>query len=208
MDLNPTYSDDDLTMSSSSATSLSVTLSSARIYLSAVVLAILLLGVGVARAEESTKPFTIGAQGAWFLLGGITGGGSYASEEDFGGFVGGEVSLAFLESSWSPGLYVDGVYDFDLEHVIATVGPQLALHLSAASPTPKQPFALGVDGGLAVRFGDEDALGAAVRGYFSILGVFSFYGRYMVFDDAFARHVTQFGMSIKFPLTEPWSGPF
>ncbi|MEM9188675.1 MAG: hypothetical protein AAGF12_05840 [Myxococcota bacterium] len=168
----------------------------------------LAIGLVVPSPAAAEDPFEIGPRGSWFLLAGVTGGSSYHSEEEFSGFVGGEVSLAFLGESIAPGFYVDGFYDFGLEHGFVTLGPEFALHIRAASPSPQQPLALGVDGGFAGRFGDDSALGVAGRFYASILGTFTFYARYLWFDDQFARHVFQVGMSIKFPIVEPWGGAF
>jgi len=50
-----------------------------------------ILATGRARADD--RPFTIGPQPTWFLLGGVTSGGTVALA-DRGAFVGGEVSFA------------------------------------------------------------------------------------------------------------------
>src|SRR6266545_3969715 len=126
---------------------------------------------GAAVAEEE-HPFTIGARPVWFLLGGVTGGTSFASD-DMGGFLGGELSLVRLEGGRFAGLYLDGAYDFGAGATFLSAGPELGLHIRST-----RAVSLGLDGGLALRFQDEAKAGATGRLAVTLFGMFSIYGRY------------------------------
>jgi hypothetical protein len=153
---------------------------------------VVLLGMGgVARADE--RAFRIGARPAWFLLGGVTGGGTVAIDQR-GGYVGGELSLVRLKNAKYVGVYADGYWDFGIDGTYATGGVELGRKF------------FGVDAGAALRFADEGTeLGATGR-VFASVGVFSVYVRYAYFDSMENDHVIQLGAMLKMPLTSPFGG--
>lgn len=151
-----------------------------------VALALLLAAAGVAHADD--KPFTIGPQPAWILLGGVTTGGTIALA-DRGAFVGGELSLARLKNAHFIGLYADGYYDWGADGTYVTGGLELGHKI------------VGLDGGVALRFanGDRDV---GVTGRLTLgLGMLGIYGRYAYFNDVMENeHVIQLGLVIKLPI--------
>lgn len=162
-------------------------------------------GHGAARADEPDA-FSIGAEPAWFFLGGVTGGGTVATGER-GGFVGGELSLARIERANVAGFYADSYYDFGAGATYLTVGPEVARHLRRLTVIrPEGLTSLGIDGGLALRFDDGTDVGATGRVYVTVFGLFSIYGRYTWLDAGEDDHVVQVGVSLKFLLSRPF-GP-
>lgn len=142
-----------------------------------------------ARADDPA--FEIGSQPRWFLLGGVTSGGTVAFD-DRGGFVGGELSVVRLNNGNYLGGYADGYYDFGIDGTYVTGGLELGHKF------------LGIDGGPAVRFahGTTDA-GAAVRVNLTA-GVFGIYVRYAYFDAMTDKNVLQVGAMLKLPLRSPF----
>lgn len=154
-----------------------------------VALAVLTLTAGLARAEDD-PPFTIGSRPAWYLMGGVTGGGTVALA-DRGGFVGGELSLARLREGKWLGLYADGYHDWGTDGTYVTGGLELGGKL------------VGLDGGAAVRFtGGETQYGGTVRLSASV-GLLAVYVRYAYLDAPDDDHVLQVGAMLKFPLMSP-----
>jgi hypothetical protein len=151
---------------------------------------------GVAPAVARADAFSIGAEPVWFVTGGGTGGGTVAADHR-GAFVGGELSLVRLVENRFVGLYADAYYDFGAGGLYATIGPELGL----LRRSPTLPVAVGLDGGAALRTGD-DAIGATGRLFVSLLGSFAFYGRYIYLDGG--EHVVQLGVTLKFPLAPPF----
>jgi len=144
-------------------------------------------------AVADDPPFTIGSRPAWFLLGGVTGGGTVAFH-DRGGFVGGELSVARLREGTYMGGYADGYYDFGVGGAYVTGGLELGHSL------------IGVDGGAALRLRDGTTdLGATGRIVIGA-GVFSLYVRYAYFDADRDPHVIQVGALLKLPLVSPFGG--
>jgi hypothetical protein len=146
------------------------------------------------RGDDAPQPFTIGAQPAWFLLGGVSAG--YTALGERGGFVGGELSLARLLSGRTLGLYADAYYDFGADGTYVSVGPELGWRF----------FAL--DGGFAARFDggmDGTDLGGTARLCLTV-GVASLCGRYSRFDAAADQDVIQVGAMFKLPLISPSGG--
>ncbi len=144
-------------------------------------------------APPADKPraFSIGTQPAWYFLGGVTTGGTVLAH-DRGGYVGGEASIVRLSrNSRFLGFYGDGYYDVGAGRTYATSGLEGGYKL------------VGLDGGLASRFGgDRPEWGATGRLFVSI-GVVSIYGRYAYFADALGRsdeHVVQIGALVKLPF--------
>jgi hypothetical protein len=146
---------------------------------------------GAAAADD--PPFTIGSVPVWFLLGGVTGGGTVGVDTT-GGYVGGELSLARMRDGNYLGFYADGYYDFGIDGTYVTGGLEAG----------HQVF--GVDAGPAARFasGRTDA-GVAARLNLS-LGLFGIYIRYAYFDARSDDHVVQVGAMLKFPLASPFGG--
>lgn len=144
-------------------------------------------------AAADDPPFTIGAQPAWFLLGGVTSGGTVGTGAT-GGYLGGELSLARMRDANYVGLYADGYYDFGIDRTYVTGGVELGHQF------------LGIDAGPALRLarGATDA-GVAARVNLSI-GVFGIYVRYAYFDAMSDNHVIQVGGMLKFPLASPFGG--
>ncbi|HEX4417245.1 MAG TPA: hypothetical protein VH165_05060 [Kofleriaceae bacterium] len=157
-----------------------------------VVGAIALTGALTARtARADDPPFAIGSQARWFVLGGVTSGGTVAFD-DRGGYVGGELSLARLHDANYFGFYADGYYDFGIGGTYATGGVELGHKF------------VGIDGGAALRFanGTTDA-GVAARLNLTA-GVFGIYVRYAYFDAMTDKNVLQVGAMLKFPLASPF----
>ncbi|HWM88190.1 MAG TPA: hypothetical protein VNO33_20190 [Kofleriaceae bacterium] len=164
------------------------------------VAAALALLVGRVAAAEEEPAFTIGATPAWFLLGGLTGGATFA-DGDSGGFAGGELSLVRLVAGRFAGLYSDAYRDFGLDATVLSVGPEIGLHLRR---NKKLPISIGLDGGAAMRFADETELGASGRLSITIFGMLSIYGRYTFMDAEVGDHVLHAGAMLKFPLLSPF----
>jgi hypothetical protein len=139
-------------------------------------------------AAADDPPFTIGSRPAWFLLGGVTSGGTIALA-DRGAYVGGELSVARLRDGNYFGLYADGYYDWGADGTYVTGGLELGRRF------------IGIDGGAALRFADgQRDLGVTGRLNVSI-GVFGLYARYAYFGDAMTdEHVLQVGVALKLPL--------
>jgi hypothetical protein len=140
------------------------------------------------RAAADDRPFTIGSRPAWFLLGGVTSGGTVALA-DRGAFVGGELSLARLRDGNYLGFYADGYYDWGADGTYVTGGLELGRKL------------VGLDGGAALRLaGGEREVGVTGRLGVSV-GLFGLYARYAYFTGAMADdHVLQVGVAFKLPL--------
>ncbi len=135
--------------------------------------------------------FTMGAQPAWYLLAGVTTGATLVAH-DRGGYVGGEASIVRLgRSTQFFGFYADGYHDFGGSRTYATSGIETGYKL------------VGVDGGLATRFGaDRPEWGGTARLFVGI-GVVSIYGRYAYFADSLGmsdEHVVQVGVLVKMPF--------
>jgi hypothetical protein len=139
------------------------------------------------RAAADDAPFTIGSRPAWFVLGGITAGGTIALAER-GLLVGGEVSVARLRDGVFLGGYADGYHDWGVGGTYVTGGPELGYKL------------LSIDGGAALRLANGDTeLG--VTGRISVgIGMVSLYGRYAYFDATTDAHVIQVGLMLKLPV--------
>ncbi|MBZ0234080.1 MAG: hypothetical protein K8M05_17250 [Deltaproteobacteria bacterium] len=146
-------------------------------------------------AAADEPPFTIGGQPAWFVMAGATAGGTVAIDTR-GGFVGGEVSLARVVEAHYLGLYVDAYRDFGVDGTYLTFGPELGWVRRSRT----LPVSLGLDGGGAVRFSDERALGATGRVFFVVAGTVALFARYAYLDAAEDDHVVQLGVTMKFPM--------
>jgi hypothetical protein len=145
----------------------------------------------MAPAADKPRAFTLGTQPAWYFLGGVTTGGTVVAH-DRGGYVGGEASLVRLSRNGRfLGFYGDGYYDVGAGRTYATSGLEGGYKL------------IGVDGGLASRFGGDRPEWGATGRLFVSLGVVSFYGRYAYFADALGHsdeHVVQIGALVKLPF--------
>lgn len=160
-----------------------------RSLLGVVVIGILALGVAAPRrAAADDPPFTIGSRPAWFVLGGVTSGGTVAFA-DRGAYVGGELSVARLRDGNYVGFYADGYYDWGADGTYVTGGFELGRRF------------IGIDGGAALRFaGGERDLG--VTGRLGVgVGMVGLYARYAYFGEAMTdEHVLQVGIALKLPL--------
>jgi len=157
--------------------------------LGVVVVGVLALGVAIPRgAAADDRPFTIGSRPTWFLLGGVTSGGTVALA-DRGAYVGGELSVVRLREGNYLGFYGDGYYDWGADGTYVTGGLELGHKF------------LGIDGGAALRFADSDTQ-LGVTGRLSVsIGLFGLYARYAYFNDAMTDdHVLQVGVALKLPL--------
>jgi hypothetical protein len=153
----------------------------------------LTLPLASSRAALADEPFTIGSRPAWFLLGGVTGGGTVGLD-DRSGYVGGELSLARLREGRYVGLYGDAYYDFGIDGTYATGGLEAG----------RGPF--GIDGGVALRFANDTVdLGPTVRLSVGV-GVLAVYARYARFDSPSHDDVLQVGAMVKLPLIAPGGG--
>lgn len=138
-------------------------------------------------AAADDPPFTIGSRPVWFLLGGVTSGGTVALA-DRGGYVGGELSLARVRRGNFLGFYADAYYDWGADGTYVTGGLEVGRKF------------FGLDGGPALRFADgETQKGVAARVTLG-LGVFGLYVRYCYFDAMTDEHVLQVGAALKLPL--------
>lgn len=165
-------------------------------------LAVALAAGGPADAAAERPGHSIGARPVWFLTGGGTAGGTVAAAPR-GGFVGGELSLARAVEQRFVGIYADAYYDFGIGGAYVTMGPELGWIRRSRT----FPFALGIDGGGALRAADgERALGVTGRVFLSLLGSFAIYARYAYLDASRDDHVVQLGVTLKFPLAPPF-GP-
>ena len=153
----------------------------------------------VARADD--PPFTIGARPVWFVTAGATGGATVGVDTR-GGFVGGEVSLVRLREARFAGLYADAYHDLGVDGTYLTAGPELGWIRRSKT----MPLAFGLDGGGALRLGDERALGATGRLFVTVAGALSLHARYAYLDADADPHVVQVGLTLKFPLGPPF-GP-
>lgn len=143
-----------------------------------------------ARAEEKS-PFQIGPKPAWYVLGGVTTGGTLVAR-DRGGYVGGEASVVRLGSGGRFfGFYGDGYQDIGAKRTYTTAGLELGWKF------------IGIDGGAATRFGaDRPEWGLTGRLFLGV-GIVSLYGRYAYFFDALGTHeanVVQVGALVKIPI--------
>jgi hypothetical protein len=145
----------------------------------------------LASTPAAAEPFVIGPRPAWFVTAGGTGGGTVT--ETRGGFVGGELSLVRVIDNRMIGLYADAYYDFGIDGMYVTVGPELGLIRRSRA----LPIGFGIDGGGLVRFADERAFGATGRVFVAFAGSVGLFARYAFVDD---DHVVQLGMTLKFPL--------
>jgi hypothetical protein len=138
-------------------------------------------------AAADDPPFTIGPQARWFVLGGVTTGGTVALA-DRGALVGGELSVARVRDASYFGFYADGYYDWGADGTYATGGIELGKRI------------VGLDAGAALRHADgQNDVGFAGRVTLGI-GVFGIYVRYMHFDSMTADNVLQAGLLVKLPL--------
>lgn len=145
-----------------------------------------------ARASADEPAFTIGPEPKWFLLGGVTSGGTVTTER--GGYVGGELSFLRLNNGNFLGVYSDAYYDFGIGGTYVTGGLELGHKF------------LSVDGGLAMRFVDG-ARDTGFTGRVALsIGVFAIYVRYAHFDSMTNEDVVQVGGMLKLPLARPFGG--
>jgi hypothetical protein len=142
---------------------------------------------------DAPAGFTIGAQPAWFLLGGITAGATVADVEDRGGFVGAELSLARLLSGRTLGIYADGFYDFGADGIYASTGIGLGWNV------------ISLDAGATVRGDGDTDLGLTGRLCLST-GIAALCSRYSRFDSDRDHNVVQIGVILKLPLLSPFGG--
>lgn len=162
-------------------------------------LSIAVIAVAAVPARAEPRGFTIGARPVWFATGGVTAGGTVAGAPR-GAFVGGELGLVRIRDRQVAGVYVDGAYDFGVDAALVTAGPELAI----IRRSPTMPLALGVDGGGALRLGDDGGIGATGRVFLTVAGALSLYGRYLFIDGDADRHAVQVGVTLKFPLAAPF----
>jgi hypothetical protein len=140
---------------------------------------------GEAHAADGEAAFDFGPEPGWQLMAGPSLVGGFGSAG--GGFVPGlELSLNRLnEGVWAGG-YVDAGWDLGQDAALVTGGPQLGWAF------------VGLDGGLAARFGEERELGGAGR-LLITFGFLSLHGRYIYLPGA-GEHLGQVGVTFKLPL--------
>jgi hypothetical protein len=137
--------------------------------------------------------FTIGAEPAWFLLGGISAGATVAQVADRGVYLGGELSLVRLLEGRTLGGYADAYYDLGADGTYASAGLEAGWKL------------LALDAGAALRFADTTELGGSAR-LCATVGVVSLCGRYSRFDAERDANVVQVGLLFRLPLMSPRGG--
>ncbi|MFT3697084.1 MAG: hypothetical protein QM831_28335 [Kofleriaceae bacterium] len=156
----------------------------------ALVVAALIAVAHPAHAGDDDPPFVIGSTPSWSMLAGLTTGGSFGVGDNGGNgaLVGGEVSLAVLRDKEFAGIYGDAFYDWGAGAPTITAGPELGYFLT------------GLDGGIALRFGDKTDVGLAARLTVG-LGAVGVYVRYMHFFDVMEEeNVVQAGLVLKLPV--------
>lgn len=149
-----------------------------------------LLAVVHPAIADDDPPFVIGSTPSWIVLAGLTTGGSFGIGDrgGSGALVGGEVSLALLREKQFTGVYGDAFYDWGAQAPVVTTGLELGYGLA------------GLDGGVALRFGEQTDVGLAARLTLG-LGVVGVYARYMHFWDVMAEeNVIQAGLVLKLPV--------
>ena len=142
-----------------------------------------LLVPATASAEEPI--FSFGSKERWQSLFGPTTGGSFGSSGG-GGYVGAELSINRIREGIWWGLYGDGTYDFGQDSALLTAGPSVGWNF------------VGVDGGLALREGDQTDLGLQARLLVTI-GFFGLYGRYIALPEP-GEQIGQVGLYFKIPI--------
>lgn len=150
-------------------------------------------------ASADPRAFSIGSRPAWFVLAGVTTGATIATG-DRGAFVGGELSLARLRDRTFLGIYADAYYDWGHDGTYATAGPELGVIRRARL----FPIGIGLDGGVALRTGDDTEVGGTARVFLTLGGGVALYGRYAQFGDADGERVIQVGITLKGPLVRPF----
>lgn len=158
--------------------------------LASVAVPLSLLVTGGARAGEGDPAFTIGARPAWYVMGGLTTGGTIVTH-DRGWYVGGELSVVRLREGKFIGLYGDGYYEFGINRTYATSGIELGYKI------------LGIDGGGAARIGGRHIEWGPTGRLFVSLGILTLYARYAYFYETLRAdndHVVQIGGLLKFPF--------
>ena len=139
-------------------------------------------------AAADDPPFTIGPQPVWFVLGGVTTGGTVALA-DRGALVGGELSAVRLRDGNYFGFYGDGYYDWGADGTYITGGFELGHKF------------LGIDGGGALRLANGETKPGATGRVVIGIGLFSVYVRYAhFFDTMTADNVLQAGLLVKLPF--------
>jgi hypothetical protein len=146
-----------------------------------------------ARADDDPPAFVMGSRPAWYLLGGVMGGGTVALA-DRGGMVGGELSLARLRDGRWMGVYADAYRDWGTDGTYVTAGPEIGRRF------------FGLDGGGALRWTDGEMEYGATGRLSVSAGILSVFVRYAWFDAAADDHVIQLGAMLKFPLMSPRGG--
>lgn len=152
-----------------------------------------------ATAAADDGAFSFGSRPAWFVLGGLSTGGTVALDRR-GPYVGGELSLVRVRDRGFVGAYVDGYYDFAVDGTYLTAGPELGVIRRSRT----LPIGFGVDGGMAVRVADDTAIGGTARAYVSVAGSVSLYARYLIFGTDSDQQVVQVGVALKFLLASPF----
>ena len=144
--------------------------------------------VGATTALAQIEPITVGYRPVRYFLAGLTTGASFATDHN-GGYVGLELSNAWLYKGIWAGGYVDGAYDFGQQAPTFSIGPEVGF------------WVVGMDGGLAARVYDgEFEVGPTLRGLITI-GFVGLYYRYSYWPQALRDfRVHQAGLLIKFPF--------
>lgn len=145
--------------------------------------------VTAATPVQAQEPFSFGPEAQGFMQLGVTTGGSLGNQ-DAGGFVGGEWSVAWLRQGLWGGAYADAWYDFGQNATTLTLGPAVGA------------WVVGVDGGLGVRLGRQDAPEVGFQARLLLaLGNVSIFGRYGGWPGPQGLgHVAQIGVTLKLPV--------
>lgn len=148
-----------------------------------------------AHADEQKPAFQIGSKPAWYVMGGVTTGGTIVAQ-DRGWYVGGELSLVRLREKRFFGFYGDGYYDFGAKRTHVNGGIELGKGF------------LGIDAALATRIGGAHVEFGPTGRLFITTTLLTIYGRYIYFADSIIardEHVVQIGGSFKLPFAA-WGG--
>lgn len=145
---------------------------------------------GDVAGDDTHDALVVGYDSAWKLFGGISGGGSFPTENR-GGFAGVQTSVVRIKHGRWMGIQSGLQYDFAAHSFMATAGPEIGYKYG------------GIDAGVAARFGgDETQFGPKGR-LIATVGVISVTGGYGYFPDT-DDHLLQFGLVLKGPLISPW----
>lgn len=152
--------------------------------------------VDASEPEQANPPgdhpaISVGFEPTWHSAFGISGGGSFHGGA-YGGFLGGQLSLAKIKTDLWMGGFTDAHYDFGDGALTVAAGPEIGYNF------------FGIDAGAAGRFfAGSPQFGPQARVLMTV-GLASVFGRYKYWPGT-DEHVAQAGILVKLPLMAPWT---